>query len=148
MIYLSLTKEFVKCSGHLSTFLVRNTYEKIIFYYCIVFTMGVLADRHYVNEKIFVNEQTIDDLIMNLGSPDSFIENEDIKYLSYQWGTTIVKITFFAKNNIIFDALYDPTGSSSEIDGGGVGASLTMKLFGKLGAKSGKKLLASEIKEM
>tara|TARA_B100000674_G_C37102434_1_gene585195 strand:- start:34 stop:462 length:429 start_codon:yes stop_codon:yes gene_type:complete len=99
-------------------------------------------------KKYPLNEQTVDDLIMNLGSPDSFIENEDIKYLSYQWGTTIIKITFFARDNIIFDALYDPTGSSSEIDGGGVGASLTMKFFGKLGAKSGKKLLASEIKEM
>ena len=47
-------------------------------------------------KKYPLNEQTVDDLIMNLGSPDSFIENEDIKYLSYQWGTTIVKITFFA----------------------------------------------------
>ena len=30
-------------------------------------------------KKYPLNEQTIDDLIMNLGSPDSFIENEDIK---------------------------------------------------------------------
>ena len=46
-----------------------------------------------------INQITLDELIMNLGTPDQSFENEGKKYLFYQWGTTISGITFFIEDN-------------------------------------------------
>ena len=51
-------------------------------------------------KKYPLNEQTIDDLIMNLGSPDSFIENEGI-YVIANGGATICNEVYDILNNSI-----------------------------------------------
>ena len=82
-----------------------------------------------------LNEIKTTNLIKKLGTPDSMFELEGIKYLSYQWGTTVTSIVFFSKDGIIYDARYDPENKST----------LTMKTFGALGFKTGKSVLASEL---
>ena len=99
-----------------------------------------------------INKITIDELIMNLGTPDQSFENEGKKYLFYQWGTTISGITFFVEDNKIFDALYDPNGATKSVKDGGM-ASINMKIMdgaaGLLGfdIKGGKKALHSDLKK-
>ena len=99
-----------------------------------------------------INKITLDELIMNLGTPDQSFENEGKKYLFYQWGTTISGITFFIEDNKIFDALYDPNGATKSVKDGGM-ASINMKIMdgaaGLLGfdIKSGKKALLSDLKK-
>ncbi len=103
-------------------------------------------------ETMPINEITTDELIMNLGAPDQSFENNGKKYLFYQWGTTISGITFFIKDNLIFDALYDPNGATKSVEDGGI-ASINMKIMdgaaGLLGfnIKGGKKALLSELKK-
>ena len=82
-----------------------------------------------------LNEIKTSDLIKELGAPDSMIELEGIKYLSYKWGTTVTSIVFFVKDGVIYDARYDPEYKST----------LTMKALGGLGFKTGKSVLASEL---
>lgn len=99
-----------------------------------------------------INKITLDELIMNLGTPDQSFENEGKKYLFYQWGTTISGITFFIEDNKIFDALYDPNGATKSVKDGGM-ASINMKIMdgaaGLLGfdIKGGKKALLSDLKK-
>ncbi len=82
-----------------------------------------------------LNEIETSELIKELGTPDSMIELEGTKYLSYKWGTTVTSIVFFVKDGIIYDARYDPEYKST----------LTMKALGGLGFKTGKSVLASEL---
>ena len=99
-----------------------------------------------------INQITLDELIMNLGTPDQSFENEGKKYLFYQWGTTISGITFFIEDNKIYDALYDPNGATKSVKDGGM-ASINMKIMdgaaGLLGfdISSGKKTLLSDLKK-
>ena len=99
-----------------------------------------------------INKITLDELIMNLGTPDQSFENEGKKYLFYQWGTTISGITFFIEDNKIYDALYDPNGATKSVKDGGM-ASINMKIMdgaaGLLGfdISSGKKALLSDLKK-
>ena len=99
-----------------------------------------------------INQITLDELIMNLGTPDQSFENEGKKYLFYQWGTTISGITFFIEDNKIYDALYDPNGATKSVKDGGM-ASINMKIMdgaaGLLGfdISSGKKALLSDLKK-
>ena len=93
-------------------------------------------------ETLPLNTITTDELIKGLGPPEDVIDLDGTKYLSYPWGTTVTKIVFYLKDGVVIDARYDPVDKSQRQND----ATITMKVLGGLGFKTGKSVLASELK--